>query len=867
MVDNISTYLLFIPALPLLAALLTAALGAKVLKENSHLPIIIALAVSFACSLMLVNEVNKGYGETDGEGGYSRVYRLWTWASVDTSEVGNTSGSEAAGAPFTIDVTLRADALTAIMLSMVTFVSTLVAIFAAGYMHGDRGYWRFFTYIGLFVFSMTMLVSVSNFMLLFVFWEAVGACSYLLIGFWYEKPSAAAAGKKAFLVNRIGDFGFVLAIFLIFTTYGTLNYHDASEVHSIVSLDAEVASSGSAEGVLSVNRIHGERFVGGGVGLAICLLLLVGACGKSAQFPLHVWLPDAMEGPTPVSALIHAATMVTAGVYMVTRCIPLFVANPTALVVVSVIGGFTALMAALIALSQFDLKRVLAYSTISQLGYMFLALGAGTLAGVSAGMFHLFTHAFFKALLFLAAGSVMHAMGNVIDMRRFGGLRKIMPITCWTFAIGAVALAGLVPFSGFWSKDSVLGAVHDKAHAIHAERDHRIALHDGEHLADESAHADGNADAHSAHAVHDGNVKKLSDDQLAWHGNVYQVLYYLGIFTSFLTAFYTFRAFFMTFYGKQEVPPEAHGHAHESPALMWIPLTLLAVCAAGIGGAFFVTDLFSNFLSQAPSLALGAITDTPVMAWANLHADVAAISTIVAILGITAAAFFYLGESKEIEKLRDASDLGWVRRLADKRWPSPLRSLTNPLVWAITAAVFLLLVALYGFGKREFAVGSESILHQVAYLRAIPLVTDFTALTELSTEASATLSWANAFELALRNTIFIWLAVIAVWGLFVIATYFSPLAIFTSPYKLSTGKFYFDEIYYFSIVWPLQVLAKFAYWFDRTVVDGFVNTLARIPPLGGSLLRGMQVGLVQFYAVAMIFGVLVLLFARILLAS
>ena len=301
-------------------------------------------------------------------------------------------------------------------------------IYASGYMHGDPGYWRFFAYVALFVFSMTMLVSVSNFVLLYVFWEGVGLCSYLLIGFWFEKPAAAAAGMKAFLVNRVGDFGFALGVFLIWTTFGTLNFHD-SKFETIPAHDGVAATTvvhfdpreiedpnipGTVEhGIFGDAQLTNKHLFGDEnhpfgdetVITAICLLLLVGACGKSAQFPLHVWLPDAMEGPTPVSALIHAATMVTAGVYLVARCTPLYAAAPYAQEVVATIGGFTALLAALIALTQTDLKRILAYSTVSQLGYMFLALGTGSLLGVTSGMFHLFTHAFFKGLLFLGAAA------------------------------------------------------------------------------------------------------------------------------------------------------------------------------------------------------------------------------------------------------------------------------------------------------------------------------------------------------------------------------------------------------------------------------------------------------------------------------
>ncbi|MCC7086711.1 MAG: NADH-quinone oxidoreductase subunit L, partial [Pirellulales bacterium] len=460
----IDTLLPLIPALPLLACLLVAVTG-RALKEMSHLPVALAVAGSFVLSVLLLlavqaqstESLNRGQGKI----GYEHTYTLWTWADVKQAysparlDRQTSDHQSPAVADFTIDITLRADSLTCFMLCMVTFISTLVVIYASGYMHGDPGYSRFFTYVALFVFSMTMLVSVSNFVLLYVFWEAVALCSYLLVGFWYQKPEAAAAGKKAFVVNRVGDFGFVIALFLIWTTYGTLNFHDTQ----IAVTEGKIET---VAGVLGQSRLENpsSAYATGGVALAICLLLMAGACGKSAQFPLHVWLPDAMEGPTPVSALIHAATMVTAGVYMVARCTPLYVAaagtpwftigdSPVdAQMVVATIGGISALMAGIIAMTQTDLKRVLAYSTISQLGYMFLSLGTGTLMGIVAGMFHLLTHACFKALLFLGAGSVMHAMGGVIDMRRIGGLRKLMPITCLTFLLGGLALAGVAPFAG-----------------------------------------------------------------------------------------------------------------------------------------------------------------------------------------------------------------------------------------------------------------------------------------------------------------------------------------------------------------------------------------------------------------------------------
>src|SRR5262249_31322781 len=330
-----------------------------------------------------------------------------------------------------IPLQLRVDGLSTMMLSMVTLVSGLVALFAIGYMAGDEGYPRFFALIGLFVFSMTGLVLSNNFVLTYVFWEGVGACSYLLVGYWHSRPSASSAAFKAFMVNRLGDVGFAIAIFWL---WSIVPKHD---------LSYDNVFGAATKGLLPHGAIVG-----------VALLLFWGATAKSAQIPLYVWLPDAMEGPTPVSALIHAATMVTAGVYLIARSTPMIAMAPGVQLLIAATGCATALLAAAIAVTQNDLKRVMAYSTVSQLGYMFMALGAGV-AGVAqlavvAAMFHLFTHAFFKALLFLASGSVMHAMGDVIDMRRFGGLRHRMPITCWTFAVGGLALAAIPPLSGFF---------------------------------------------------------------------------------------------------------------------------------------------------------------------------------------------------------------------------------------------------------------------------------------------------------------------------------------------------------------------------------------------------------------------------------
>jgi NADH-quinone oxidoreductase subunit L len=715
---------------------------------------------------------------------------------------------------------MRIDALTSMMLCMVTFVATLVAIFAAGYMHGDRGYWRFFSYVSLFVFSMTMLVSVSNFVLLFVFWEAVGVCSYLLIGFWYEKPEAAAAGKKAFLVNRVGDFGFALALFLIWTTYGTLDFHDRGDPASGVSDSADVAAvdtvSGSPSvvarvaappvvggvaapgarsetvGVLGKSRIASGGYVGGALGFAICALLLLGACGKSAQFPLHVWLPDAMEGPTPVSALIHAATMVTAGVYMVARCTPLFMASPDAQVLVSCVGGFTALLAGLIALTQWDLKRVLAYSTVSQLGFMFLGLGTGTLAGITAGMFHLFTHAFFKAVLFLGAGSVMHAMGNVIDMRRFGGLRRIMPITYGTFLIGSLALAGVPPLAGFWSKDAVLGAVHDKLHAY----EHQFELRQAQ---------GGPVSSEMTEPGHSpmGGLGALTDGQLMCGIQAYGWLYYAATLTAFLTAFYTFRAFLLTFHGAERVPHEAHGHAHESPASMTFPLMVLAAAACVVGLFFDQTynsslpsgqrHSFAAFLASAPQLAAGLVGQTPALD--AFHLSVAASSVLVAMAGIGLAMYLYLGDTREVRVLASLFNLdGFVQALDVRR----------VFAWRWV-------LALDGAARRA---GLGSVVTALGYLLG---------------------------------------------GVLIIVSAPLLVGMYLSPYRLSQRKFYFDELYDWAIVRPLRGVSALLASADRWLIDSLVNLLGAVPAAAGAVLRRLQSGLVPFYALAMLLAILLLL--------
>jgi NADH-quinone oxidoreductase subunit L len=638
---DVGPFLWLIPALPLAASALIGLAGPRLLRGYSHWPCILAIAGSCLISVWVLRAVAQA---PDGAEGVARYY---TWFQIAGLDVG---------------VTLRADALTAIMLVTVTFIATLIAVYSVGYMHGDPGYPRYFAEIALFVFSMTGLVLADNFLLLYAFWEGVGLCSYLLIGFWFTKPAAAAAARKAFLVTRIGDLGFILGIILLWLEFGH-------------RLDYGIVFDNAA-GVGEVTLT------------AICLLLFCGAVGKSAQFPLHVWLPDAMEGPSPVSALIHAATMVTAGVYMVARCMPLFALAPTALLVVAIIGAFTALLTALIALTQNDLKRVLAYSTISQLGYMFLALGSGVTTdlvtvAVIAAIFHLFTHAFFKALLFLAAGSVMHAMGNVIDMRRLGGLRTIMPATHWTFLCGALALAGFPLFSGFWSKDEILGAAWS---ASHQDRPYR---------------------------------------------EIYLLLFLIGLVTAGLTAFYTFRAYFRTFWGTLRVPPEAGEHAHESPAIMTAPLKVLAVGAAFVGIVVEpFTHFFSAFLTRTPRLG-------------HLHGH----------------------------------HLDWV-------------------LMSISAAVAL--AGIY--------------LAYAMYVRQ----------PELPGRLAR-----------------------AVHGL----------------YELSLNKFRLDEIYGYLIVQPLSAIARICRAVDTYVVDSLVDLVGQAPRYVGVLLRPMQNGLVQFYALAMVMGLLVILLA------
>jgi NADH-quinone oxidoreductase subunit L len=461
-----------IPALPLAGALVTLALGRR-LGHRAHWVAVPAVGLAFGAAALAFGRVWLGHETFVGP--------LFDWIVAGT---------------FRAPVTLQLDQLSAVMLLVVTGVGFLIHVYSIGYMHEDPDYPRFFLYLNLFVFSMVMLVLAGNFLLLYVFWEAVGLCSYLLIGFWYTRESAANAGKKAFIVNRVGDCGFALGIMLLWTAVGTLEYGE-------VFAKAPTLAVGTAT--------------------AVSLLLFAGACGKSAQLPLHTWLPDAMEGPTPVSALIHAATMVTAGVYLVARAHALFERSGVALDVVAWVGVLTAVFAATIGLVQTDIKRVLAYSTVSQLGYMFVGVGVGAYA---AGVYHLVTHAFFKALLFLGAGSVIHALAGEQDLRRMGGLVRALPLTWYTMLVATVAIAGLPPFAGFFSKDEILA---------------------GAFFAGKPA------------------------------------IFVLGLVGSALTAFYMWRLVFLAFLGRSRAGHAPGHHVHESPPVMTIPLVILAVLAASAG--------------------------------------------------------------------------------------------------------------------------------------------------------------------------------------------------------------------------------------------------------------------------------------------
>jgi NADH-quinone oxidoreductase subunit L len=598
-------HLWLILSLPLVGAAANGLLGAKWPKSAVNAVGIGSVSLSFLCVLELIREFLQ---LSASQVPYFEKY--FNWISV---------------APFNVDFALQVDQLTIVMLLVVTFVSLLVHIYSTGYMAHEGGYARFFSYLNLFVFFMLTLVLSANLVLMFVGWEGVGLCSYLLIGFWFLKDSAADAGKKAFITTRIGDFGFTVGILLAFWTFHSIDF--GTIFRQAASMPVE---SAAGFGTLTV----------------ICLLLFAGAVGKSAQIPLYVWLPDAMEGPTPVSALIHAATMVTAGVYMVARMHPLFSRAPLAMFVVAAVGAVTAFYAATIGVLQTDIKKVLAYSTVSQLGYMFLGCGVGAYA---AGIFHLMTHAFFKGLLFLAAGSVIHAMGGEQDMRKMGGLRKKIPVTYWTMLIATLAIAGIPGFAGFFSKDEILEAAGAGAPDV-------------------------------------------------------RVLYWLGLIGAGITSFYMFRLIFLTFFTKPRYD-EKKVHVHESPRNMTVPLMILAFFSV-VGGWFAAphliggTDYFEAFLhpvfasyglpaavgqqeslAGAPGAAAG-IAPNPGMEL--LHA-LTGPPVILAVLGLLLAWWFYIRKPDAAKRAKQSLS-GLYTLVYNKYYVDEIYGalIVRPLLWIST---------------------------------------------------------------------------------------------------------------------------------------------------------------------------------------
>jgi len=574
-------YLWLIPVLPLAGAAINGVFGRQSSKKAISTIALVFPGVAFALALWIAARFSSAPAPY--------YFDLAHWIRA-----GN----------FQADFSFYLDQLSLVMLLVVTGVGFLIHIYSVGYMSEDDGYYRFMSYLNLFMFFMLTLVLAKNYLLMFIGWEGVGLASYLLIGFWFTKDSAAAAGKKAFIVNRIGDFGFLIALFLMIQHFGSLDF---TRVFAAVQhLQPEVAGTGLLT--------------------SIGMLLMVGAAGKSAQIPLYVWLPDAMEGPTPVSALIHAATMVTAGVYMVARSHVIFERAPGALTVVAVIGTLTALFAATIGIAQTDIKKVLAYSTVSQLGYMFMACGV---AAFSAGIFHLMTHAFFKGLLFLAAGSVIHAMGGEQDMRKMGGLRKKIPWTFWTMFMGTLAIAGIPGFSGFFSKDEIL-------------------------LATQRANTP---------------------------------LWILGVLTAGLTSFYMFRLLFLTFFGEQRFD-EHHVHVHESPRSMVIPLVVLAILA--VGGGWMAAPLLwgkANYFAEYLSPVFVANQEAPAAAaesagGAGVLQALLGAPVIAGLVGLFLAWWFYIRSPEAPRKLA-ASLAALYKLLSGKYFIDELYAavIVRPLVW------------------------------------------------------------------------------------------------------------------------------------------------------------------------------------------
>ncbi|HUL42620.1 MAG TPA: NADH-quinone oxidoreductase subunit L [Burkholderiales bacterium] len=565
---------LLVPLAPLAGSIIAGLFGHKIGRAASHSAAILGVAISFFASLIIYQDVDRGHIFNGS---------VYTWL---------TSGATRFEIGFLIDK------LSATMMVVVSFVSLMVHIYTIGYMQDDPGYQRFFSYTALFTFSMLMLVMANNFLQLFFGWEAVGLVSYLLIGFWYTRESAIFAGLKAFLVNRVGDFGFLLGIALILAHFGTLDYAAVFQ-HAPQLVDQ------------TIEIVPDEPWA---LMTLICILLFTGAMGKSAQFPLHVWLPDSMEGPTPISALIHAATMVTAGIFMVARMSPLFELSETAQSVVLVIGGITTLFMAFIAIVQNDIKRVVAYSTLSQLGYMAVGLGASAYA---ASIFHLMTHAFFKALLFLCAGSVIIALHHEQDMRKMGGLKKYMPVTYWTAVVGALALCGIPPFAGFFSKDSLIEAVH---------------------------------------------LSRVPGAGFA---------YFCVLSCVFVTALYTFRLLFLTFHGEPRMDEHARQNLHESPLVVTIPLIMLAIPSVYTGWEYIEPMLFGGYFGQSIVVlpqydVLARLQEDFHGAFAFVLHGIAALPFWLALTGIGTAFYLYRVRTDLPQKISERFNL--VYRILERKY-------------------------------------------------------------------------------------------------------------------------------------------------------------------------------------------------------
>ncbi|MGI4734274.1 MAG: NADH-quinone oxidoreductase subunit L [Janthinobacterium lividum] len=596
-----------IPGLPFLGFLLNGLLNKKLSGTVAGLIGSATVLGSFLLSLTLYLNFK-----------YQYTVQLFEWITVGSLQI-----------PFSYQI----DQLSLLMLLLITGVGFLIHIYSIGYMHHDENVGKFFSFLNLFVFSMLILVMGANFVILFIGWEGVGLCSYLLIGFWNKHTNYNNAAKKAFIINRVGDLGFLLGIFLIYLTFNSVQYGEVFQ------------------------KAHLSQFGNYGVGVctAITLLLFVGAMGKSAQLPLYTWLPDAMAGPTPVSALIHAATMVTAGIYLVLRANVLFTLAPQTLEVVGIIGLATALFAATIGLAQNDIKKVLAYSTVSQLGYMFLALGV---MGYTSSFFHVLTHAFFKALLFLGAGSVIHAMSNEQDMRRMGGLRKALPITFLTMLIGCLAISGIPPFAGFFSKDEILSHVYE----------------------------------HS------------------------KVMWAIGVFTSFLTAFYMFRLLFLTFFGEFRGTEEQRHHLHESPASMTLPLIVLAILSAVGGfmgapmfvGKHYLGDYLAPIFTYSRQILPAAFNTEPEH---NTELMLMGISVLVGVIGIVLAYVQYVSRAQrpvEDDAQRSAPEnlvyhKYYIDELYDGLIVKPVMALSNGLYRFVENGVIDPIAN--GFGRVTLAGG------------------------------------------------------------------------------------------------------------------------------------------------------------------